>query len=58
MKSRRLLYLTAKQMVATRWQSGHLDQEGIFAANEGGHQQFAAYLAQHPNDVFILLANV
>lgn len=58
MKSRRLLYLTAQQMVATRWQSGHLDQEGIFAANEGGHQQFAAYLAQHPNDVFILLANV
>ena len=58
MKTRRLLYLTAQQMVATRWQAGHLDQEGIFAANESGHQQFAAYLAQHPNDVFVLLANV
>ena len=27
MKTRRLLYLTAQQMVATRWQAGHLDQE-------------------------------
>ena len=58
MKTRRLLYLTAQQMIVTRWRSGQLDQEGIFAANELGYQQFAESLRNHPDDIYTLLANV
>lgn len=58
MKTSRLLYLSAYQMTAFRWHSGKLTSEGLFAATEGGHQQFAAYLAQHRKSVFAILANV
>ena len=58
MKTRRLLYLSAHQATAFRWQAGALAGEGLFEATEAGHQQFAAYLAKHSGSIFALLANV
>jgi hypothetical protein len=58
MKTSRLLYLSAHQMSAYRWQSGELMSEGLFAATESGHQDFAAYLARNPQSVFSILVNV
>lgn len=58
MKSRRLLYLSAHQATALRWQAGVLTGEGLFEDTEAGHQRFAAYLAKHSESLFALLANV
>lgn len=58
MKTRRLIYLSAHQATALRWQAGVLVGEGLFEATEAGHQQFAAYLAKHSDSLFALLANV
>lgn len=58
MKTRRLLYLSAHQATALRWQAGVLVGEGLFEATEAGHQQFAAYLAKHSESLFALLVNV
>jgi len=58
MKTSRLLYLSAHQMSAYRWQSGELMSEGQFAATEPGHQDFTAYLEQNPKSVFSILVNV
>ena len=53
-----LLLFNAQQMSAYRWQAGALSRDEIFAADEAGQQQFAAYLAKNPQDVFSLLINV
>jgi hypothetical protein len=58
MKTRRLIYLSAHQATALRWQAGVLVAEGSFEVTEAGHQQFAAYLAGHSGSIFALLANV
>lgn len=58
MKTRRLIYLSAHQATALRWQAGVLVGEGLFEATEAGLQQFAAYLAKHSDSIFALLANV
>ena len=58
MKTDRLLYLSAHQMTAYRWQSGVLTNEGMFATTEAGYQEFSAYLAQHSKSIFAILANV
>jgi len=58
MKTDRLLYLCTHRMTAYRWHSGVLESEGIFTANEDGHQQFADYIEQHRRNAFALLANV
>lgn len=58
MPSRRLLYLSAHQMTAFRWQAGALLGEGLFEATEAGHQKFAVYLKHHPDSLFALLVNV
>jgi len=58
MKTSRLLYLSAHQMTAYRWHSGELAAEGLFATTAEGHLEFAAYLAQHRDSIFSLLANV
>ncbi|MBL0207204.1 MAG: hypothetical protein IPP84_04260 [Propionivibrio sp.] len=58
MKTNRLLYLSTQQMVAYRWHSGEMVCEGLFAATEDGHQDFAAYLKQNPKSFFSILANV
>ncbi len=58
MTTRRLLYLTAQQMLAYRWQGGVPAQDDLFANNDVGQQRFAAYLAAHPNDVFVMVADL
>ena len=58
MNKRRLLYLTAQQMVCCHWHSGKLDQSEVFPANENGYRQFSAYLALHAKDIYTLLLNV
>ena len=58
MKNRRLLYLTAQQIVCCYWHSGKLDQDEVFPANENGHRQFSDYLARHSKDIYTLLLNV
>ena len=58
MKTSRLLYLSAHQLTAYQWQSGVLTNEGLFASSENGYQQFADYLAAHPQSTFSILANV
>lgn len=58
MKSQRLLYLCAHQMAAYHWQAGTLACEETFSPSEAGVEQFARYLARHPQSIFALLANV
>jgi len=58
MKTSRLLYLSAHQMTAYRWQAGELTAEGQFATTETGHQEFSNYLTQNSRSVFSILANV
>lgn len=58
MPTRRLLYLSSQQLVACRWQSGALFDEGRFAAGSEGWQRFAEYLAAHADSEFALLVNV
>lgn len=58
MGPRRLLYLTAHQLTACRWQAGALTEEESFDDSPGGLASFAEYLAQNPKSVFWLLANV
>jgi hypothetical protein len=58
MPTRRLLYLSAHQMTAFRWQAGTLLEEGRFEATEADREQFADYLARYPRSIFSLLANV
>ena len=58
MKNSRLLYLCAHQLTASRWRSGELTNEGVFATTAEGRRQFADYLDQHRRCVFSLLANV
>ena len=58
MKTSRLLYLSAHQMTAFRWQSGVLHSEGLFAASEEGFRQFEDYLATHTQSIYSILANV
>jgi hypothetical protein len=58
MKPRRLLYLSAHQLSAFRWQAGSLLGEAHFEANSEGYQQFADYLQQHRTSLFSLLVNV
>ena len=58
MKPQRLLYLSSHQMAAYHWQSGALTCEETFAISDAGLQQFAEYLAQHPQTVFSLLTNL
>jgi hypothetical protein len=58
MKTRRLLYLCAQQMTAFRWEAGKLSSEGQFTSSDGGLRQFATYLAEHPDGIYAILANV
>ncbi len=58
MKTRRLLYLSAHQMVAYQWHAGALTREAAFEATPGGLKEFSDYLALHAKSVFMLLSNV
>ena len=56
--SSRLLYLNTHHLSAFAWQSGRLQLEGVFAGDDEGLGQFAAYLANHRGSQFSLIANV
>lgn len=56
--SSRLLYLNTHHLSAFAWQSGRLQPEGVFAGDDEGLAQFAAYLADHSGSQFSLIANV
>lgn len=58
MKPRRLLYLSAHQISAFRWQAGLLLSEDQFEAKPEGYQEFAEYLQAHRTSLFSLLVNV
>lgn len=58
MKSRRLLYLSAHQMVACHWRSGELTIDATFTSGSAGYAQLATYLNAHPADIYSLLVNV
>ncbi|HOG03848.1 MAG TPA: hypothetical protein PLL14_07690, partial [Accumulibacter sp.] len=58
MHVRRLLYLSAHQLTAFKWQSGVLSEEGSFDATEAGKLGFANYLAGNRKSIFSILANV
>lgn len=58
MKTTRLLYLSAHQMIAYHWQSGVLTAEGQFAATPDGHLEFGDYIARNRTSIFSILANV
>lgn len=56
--SSRLLYLNTHHLSVFAWQSGRLQPEGVFAGDDEGLGQFAAYLADHRGSQFSLIANV
>ena len=58
MRSQQLLYLSAYQLVAYRWQAGTLTHAAAFAGSEEGYRQFADYLRQHARERFALLVNI
>ena len=58
MRSQQLLYLSAYQLVAYRWQAGTLSHTAAFADSEEGYRQFADYLRQHARERFALLVNI
>ncbi len=58
MRARRLLYLSAHQLTAFRWQSGVLTDETSFTDSEAGQGKFSEYLARNSRSIFLLLANV
>lgn len=57
MPTRRLLYLTAHQLAAYRWQAGRISEETSFDEGDAGGG-FLAYLRQHPESLFALVVNV
>lgn len=58
MPQRRILFLDASRLAAYRSSGGTLEAEGSFAADTAGLEAFGAYLAQHHDSVFMLLADV
>lgn len=58
MRSRHLLYLSAHQMTACRWQAGVLADEASFEDSEAGQEAFAGYLAANAKSIFSILVNV
>lgn len=58
MPQRRVLFLDATHLTACHPGGGKLVQEGRFAADAAGLEDFGAYLASHRNSLFMLLADV
>ena len=55
---RRLLFLDANRLSAYSWQGGQLQAEREFTADANGVADFDAYLAEHTDSVFSILADV
>jgi hypothetical protein len=58
MPQRRVLFLDATHLTACHPGGGKLVQEGRFAADTAGLEDFSAYLASHRSSIFMLLADV
>ncbi|MFA6313928.1 MAG: hypothetical protein WCV99_07060 [Sterolibacterium sp.] len=58
MPQRRLFYLDANRLSAFHWHAGKLTAEDSFTADGHGVELFAAYLKQHQQSLFYLLADV
>ncbi len=59
MPHRRLLYLDASRLVASRWSAGALHEEARFVPDSPGLAAFAEYVARHGRDSnFYLMANL
>jgi len=55
---KRLCYLTSQGIVAYTWRKGELRREAVFAAGEKGAAEFSAYVAQSPESLYYVLADV
>jgi len=55
---KRLLYITALQATAYRWQRGVLAREAAFGADEEGIAAFSEYVAAAPRSLFYALVDV
>lgn len=55
---RHLLHLNDRQLSAHAWKGGRLEPEGVFPADDDGHDRFRAYLRARGKAPFRLLANV
>ncbi|HTJ97493.1 MAG TPA: hypothetical protein VL381_08480, partial [Rhodocyclaceae bacterium] len=58
MPDRRILLLNPNQLTAYYWQKDTVQIEQRFRPDENGHADFRAYLAQHSNSLFYLLADL
>ena len=58
LRTQRLLFLGTHQLVAYRWESGALHDEGRFITGPEGYAAFSAYLQTHPQTTYRLLVNV
>jgi len=57
MPARRLLYLTAHQLVAYHWHGGQLREEASFDAVDA-ESGFVDYLGEHARSLFTLVVNI
>jgi hypothetical protein len=58
MPQRRILFLSAAQLVVWRAAGGDVGQEGAFAPDAAGLEAFAMYLRERPECIFTLLADL
>lgn len=58
MRTHHILRLVPGQLLAYRWQSGHVRASGRFTASPDGLEQFAGYLRTHRKETFALLGNL
>ena len=58
MPRRHVLYLDATQLVAWGWRAGEVSLRGRFANDAEGHAQFAEFLRQRRDSLFLLLCDL
>ncbi len=58
MPDKRLCYLTSHGITAYRWRRGELQQEAAFVAGEAGVADFSKYVAESPESLYYVLADV
>ncbi len=58
MAEKRLLYFTSRQVTAYRWKAGTLEQDAVFANGEDSIADFSGYVANMPQALYYVLADV
>lgn len=58
MSERRLLYYTAGSHSVYLWQSGKLQIEGVYGADDEGVNEFRSFAKQHPKSLYYVLADL